>query len=162
MQKKRVHLRKSMLTNKTYFHNIHSQSQCLCASIAAKVHTMLILTRPIHHTRIIQICLTHVCWKRNVLLNPWWPSDTIWRHRFGSILAQVMTYCLTSCKHYLNLSWLIIDDIHLRAISQQIPQVSMNEISLTITFIELSLGLWIRTPERVRFLYRGRPLGWTN
>ena len=30
------------------------------------------------------------------------PSDAIWRHRFGSTLAQVMACCLTAPSHYLN------------------------------------------------------------
>ena len=35
-------------------------------------------------------------------LNSLWPSDAIWRHRCGSILAQVMACCLTAPNHYLN------------------------------------------------------------
>ena len=31
-----------------------------------------------------------------------WPSDTIWRQRSGSTLAQVMACCLTAPSHYLN------------------------------------------------------------
>ena len=30
------------------------------------------------------------------------PRDTIWWHRFGSSLAQVMACCLTATSHYLN------------------------------------------------------------
>ena len=39
------------------------------------------------------------------------PSDTIWRHRSGSILAQVMACCLTAPSHYLNQCWLIISKV---------------------------------------------------
>ena len=35
------------------------------------------------------------------------PSDTIWRHRSGSTLSQVMACCLTAPSHYLNQCWLI-------------------------------------------------------
>ena len=35
-------------------------------------------------------------------LNSLWPSDTIWRHKSGSILAQVMAWCLTAPSHYLH------------------------------------------------------------
>ena len=37
-----------------------------------------------------------------------WASDTIWWHRSGSTLAQVMACCLTVPSHYLNKCWLII------------------------------------------------------
>ena len=37
-----------------------------------------------------------------------WPSDTIWRQRSVSTLAQVMACCLTAPNHYLNQCWLII------------------------------------------------------
>ena len=38
----------------------------------------------------------------NTLELSFWPCDTIWRHRFGSTLAQVMAVCLTAPSHYLN------------------------------------------------------------
>ena len=37
------------------------------------------------------------------------PSDTIWRHRSGSKLAQVVACCLTAPSHYLNQCWLIMN-----------------------------------------------------
>ena len=40
------------------------------------------------------------------------PSDTIWRHRSGSTLAQVMACCLTAPNHYLNQCWLIISKVY--------------------------------------------------
>ena len=39
------------------------------------------------------------------------PSDTIWRHRSGSTLAQVMAYFLMAPSHYLNQCWLIISKV---------------------------------------------------
>ena len=36
-------------------------------------------------------------------LNSLWPSNTIWWHRSGSTLAQVMASCLTALNHSLNL-----------------------------------------------------------
>ena len=42
-----------------------------------------------------------------IVFNSLWPSDTIWRHRSGSTLAQVMACCLTAPSHYLNHCWLI-------------------------------------------------------
>ena len=44
-------------------------------------------------------------------LNALWPSDAIWRHTSGSILAQVMACCLTAPSHYLNQCWLIISGV---------------------------------------------------
>ena len=40
-----------------------------------------------------------------------WPSDTIWRQRSGSTLAQAMACCLTAPSHYLNQCWLIISKV---------------------------------------------------
>ena len=39
-------------------------------------------------------------------------NDTIWQHRFGSALAQVMICGLTAPSHYLNQCWLIISEVH--------------------------------------------------
>ena len=36
---------------------------------------------------------------------------TIWRHKSGSTLAQVMACCLTAPSHYLNQCWLIIGKV---------------------------------------------------
>ena len=43
-------------------------------------------------------------------INSLGPSDTIWRQRYGSTLAQVMACCLTAPSHYLNQCWLIISN----------------------------------------------------
>ena len=45
------------------------------------------------------------------LINSLWPSNTIWRWRSGSTLAQVMACCLMAPSHYLNLCWLIIREV---------------------------------------------------
>ena len=56
-------------------------------------------------------------------LNSLWPSDTIWRQRSGSTLAQVMACCLTAPSHYLNQCWLIISEVqwqfHKRCLGHQ-------------------------------------------
>ena len=44
-------------------------------------------------------------------VNSLWPSDTIWRQRSGSTLAQVMACCLTAPSHYLNQYCLIISEV---------------------------------------------------
>ena len=39
------------------------------------------------------------------MLNSNWPSDTIWRQRCGSTLAQVMAWCHQATSHYLSQCW---------------------------------------------------------
>ena len=43
---------------------------------------------------------------QTVIVNPLWPSNTIWQHRSELTLAQVMARCLTAASHYLNQCWL--------------------------------------------------------
>ena len=77
-------------------------------------------------------------------INSLWPSDTIWRHRSGSTLAQVMACCLMAPSHYLTQCWLIIrkfSDHQLRAISQEMPQPSITKVSLKITYISFHANL---------------------
>ena len=40
-----------------------------------------------------------------------WPSDTIWRHRSGSTLVQVMARCRQAPSHYLNQCCLLINEL---------------------------------------------------
>ena len=51
---------------------------------------------------------THVC---SSLKDSLWPCDTIWQHKSGSTLAQVMAWCLTAPSHYLNQCWPLINEI---------------------------------------------------
>ena len=55
----------------------------------------------------VPILVAHVLTHVNSLR----PSDTIWRHRSGSTLAQVMACCLTAPSHYLDQCWLIISKV---------------------------------------------------
>ena len=62
---------------------------------------------------IPQSSITEIIWKfkylkfhsnfpgDSELINSLWPSDTIWRQRSGSTLAQVMACCPTAPSHYL-------------------------------------------------------------
>ena len=52
--------------------------------------------------------ITKLC---DVSLSSLGPSDTIWRQKTGSTLAQVMACCLTAPSHYLNQCWLIISKV---------------------------------------------------
>ena len=72
-------------------------------------------------------------------VNSMGPSDAIWQQKSGSTLAQVMACCLTAPSHYLNQCWLIISevsDIHIRAISQEMPQPSITKICFKITCLK--------------------------
>ena len=44
-------------------------------------------------------------------LNTLWPSDTLWRHKSGTTLAQVMDCCLAAPNHYLNQCWLLTNEV---------------------------------------------------
>ena len=71
--------------------------------------------------------------------NSLWLSDTIWRHKSGSTLAQVMACCLTAPSHYLNQCWLIISKVQWHSSEcnfTKIPQPSVTEISWKITYLK--------------------------
>ena len=42
------------------------------------------------------------------IIDSLWPNDAIWRHIFGSVLAEVMACFLTALSHSLNQCWFII------------------------------------------------------
>ena len=52
-----------------------------------------------------------VSWQHGGTVDSLWLSEAIWRPRSGSALAQVMACCLTAPSHYLNLCWLIINEV---------------------------------------------------
>ena len=75
---------------------------------------------------------------RTQWVNLLWPSDTTWRYRPGSTLAQIMTWCLLAPSHYLNQCWLIISDVPWQSpeanfIRDIIPP-SIYKITLSITY----------------------------
>ena len=75
--------------------------------------------KPLSEAMMVSL-LTHICVARPQWVNSLWPSDAIWRYKSGSILAQVMAYCMKAPSHYLNQCWHIINrccEIHIRAIS---------------------------------------------
>ena len=84
-----------------YQNGRHFRRQLICIiryELAVLIHMSLrhILRGPVNNTS---------------LSNSLRPSDTIWRHRSGSTLAQVMACCLTAPSHYLNQCWLIISKV---------------------------------------------------
>ena len=58
-----------------------------------------------------EAALEYMCESDQYLINSLWPSDTIWRQRSGSKLAQVMACCLTAPSPYLNQCWFIISKV---------------------------------------------------
>ena len=72
------------------------------------------------------------------LINSLLPSDSIWRQRSGSTLAQVMACCLSAPSHYLNQCWLIISEAQISTISQEMPQPSITKICLKITGLKFN------------------------
>ena len=67
-------------------------------------------------------------------VNSLWPSDAIWWQRSGSTVAQVIAFLPDGTKPLPQLVHLSVrsSDIHLRAISEEIPQPSITEFSLKI------------------------------
>ena len=49
--------------------------------------------------------------KHVVTINSLGPNATIWRHRSGSTLAQLMACCLPAPSHYLNQCWPFISKV---------------------------------------------------
>ena len=71
------------------------------------------------------------------LFNSLWLSDAIWRQRSGSTLAQIMACCLLhQAITWTNVDWSSVksSDIHIKAISQEMPQPSITEICLEMTY----------------------------
>ena len=68
-----------------------------------------------------------------------WPSDAVWGHRYESTLARVMACCLTAPSHYLSQCWLSMrsSGIHLRVILQEMPKMSILDMSLKITTLRI-------------------------
>ena len=49
--------------------------------------------------------------ENSYLVNSLWSSDNSWWHRSVSTLAKVMACCLMAPSHYLNQSWLLINEV---------------------------------------------------
>ena len=83
------------------------------------------------------------------LIQSLWPSNIIWRHRYGSTLAQVMACCLAAPSHYLNQCWLTIKGVlwHLpesnftRSIHGCNPQYVFEDCTFKITITSSPQGL---------------------
>ena len=67
-------------------------------------------------------------------INSLWPSDTIWRHKSGSTLAQSIAWCLTAPSHHLNQCWLIISKVLWHS-SEGIIMIPISKSSLKNSFL---------------------------
>ena len=80
-------------------------------------------------------------------INSSWPSDVIWRHRSGSILAQSMNCYLTGPSYYLNQCWPKINEVLLvfsREMTMTIYSVLLRKLTvLTDPCQEALLLTWI-------------------
>ena len=104
--------------------NLHHPNQCLCRpllflSIEKWIHRFMW-----HQWEILTHCGL-------------WPSDTIWQQRSGSTLAQVMAWRHQAIT-WTNVDWSSVksSDIHIRAISQEMPQPSITKICLNFTCLK--------------------------
>ena len=74
----------------------------------------------------------------NFVVNSLRPSDTIWRQRSGSTLAQVMACCQDIA--WTNIFWLIISEVQWHSyqanFTRDIPQPSLTKIHLKITYLK--------------------------
>ena len=65
-----------------------------------------------------------------IFFNSLWPNATIWQHRTGSALAQVMAFCQAITWANVDLSLVRSCGIHLREISQEMLKTSILDMSL--------------------------------
>ena len=95
-------------------------------------------------------CISHnqVWWS---LVNSLWPSDTVWLHRSGSTLAQVMACCLMAPSHYLNQCWLMISEVLWHSPDSNFTENTWDiyclnefEISLFETVVKSPRGQWVK------------------
>ena len=96
--------------------------------------------------RTYKIGLVRTMWDWVIVpsMNPLWPSDTIWQYYSGPVLAQVLAWCRQTPSHNLNQCWLIIQGvccIHLRAISPEMPTISIFLMNLTAAHHK---GQWVK------------------
>ena len=71
-------------------------------------------------------------------------SNTIWRHKSGSTLAQVMACCLTAPSHYLNQCWLVIGKVQWLSSECNFTRYTLaiiTEISLKTNYIKFCSNL---------------------
>ena len=93
-------------------------------------------------------------------INTLWPSDTIWRQRSGSTLAQVMACCLTAPSHYLDQSWLIICEVQWHSYQFNFTRdaSTINHWNPFVNYIskisyKFPRGQWVKTRTDITVIY---------
>ena len=66
-----------------------------------------------------------------------WPTDVIWWHRSGWTLVQIMTCCLMASSHYLNQSWLIINEAHWLLAEGNFTETGYNITLWKVTYLKI-------------------------
>ena len=102
-----------------------------------RVITNLTFENVVCNMLVILLWLTFVI---VLFINSLWPSNNIWYYRTWSILVQEMAYCLMAPTHYLSQRLLIINEVSWHspmAISQEMLNISILDISLKITILKL-------------------------
>ena len=91
-----------------------------------------------------------------IAYDPFWPSDTLWWHRSGSTLDQVMACCLTEPSHYLNQCWIVVNGIQWQARESNFT-VSAKSITSIInyTFTKL-INSKLLTTHQWRFSFQNK------
>ena len=139
-----------LVISKVLWHSSESNlTMCAQANILYLSPWMLVLS--------LKIIMFTAKSPRGQWVNLLWPSDIIWWHRFGSILAQVMACCLTAPGHYLNQCWLIISMVQwhsyegsfTRDTSAIDHQNQLENYSSNIYF-ESPRGQWVNSPYIVQ------------
>ena len=101
------------------------------------------------HTRVTLPPLTPSIVLSAMIIDWLWPSDAIWRHRYGSTLYQVVACCLTVPSHYMNKSWFAT-----KKVTWYPPENNFTRDSLKSTWIKfisklsgtndlMTLGCWL-------------------
>ena len=72
-----------------------------------------------------------------------WPSGAIWRHRYGSRMAQIMAFCLTAPSHYLKECWLIISNVLWHSSEVIIVRRSYSEKTYYICVLYVCIYRWV-------------------
>ena len=90
------------------------------------LHVLIYQCTELIYTTCLPQCIDIPNWLTLQCIKSLWPGDAIWRHRYGSIFAQVM---VATWRHqaitWTNVEFLLVRycGIHLRAISQIVPKL---------------------------------------
>ena len=89
-------------------------------------------------------------------INSLWPSDTIWRHKYRSTLAQVMAWCLTAPSHYL------LIDPHVTGSPNDLQRIfSMDKLAVPLFWCTAKEAVKLReNRQRINSLWPSDTIWW--